>query len=335
MSDAKVQSLVLNEIFRLPPADAGDPFNFINEALLFLSRWSTAYAGPIAHGSPAYACLVGCERINTDVAGMTDCQEKQLFKEDTPADFLGKIYYCSHSFAKVFARTVPCASFSDCEAALAHGALSGRPVVFYNAAERRILWRLNGTDELKQMVFRPPSEAKLTTGNFEELLEDFHHNYTETPQGFTKPWSNANTLTTKPRLEEEIRDDLFIYLKQLSAHPMAVLREFHNSAGRTDLLIWFQEENKIFYVELKVLRGRVAGNAAKHIEWGKEGIAQAYSYRRLQPKQPGAGYACCFDARDENKEIPELVEFAKEKEVQYRRYFMFPSAKDMRITFMN
>ena len=123
---------------------------------------------------------------------------------------------------------------------------------------------------------------------------------------------------------------------------MAVLREFHNSAGRTDLLIWFQNENKIFYLELKILRGwqksggnRIQVKADQHITWGKEGIAQAYSYRRLQPHQPGAGYACCFDARDDNKELPELVEFAKEKDVQYKRYFMFTSAKDLRTTLMS
>jgi len=340
MSDPKVQTLVTHEVFQLPPAAAGEPFNFINEALHFLARWCAAYPGPLAHGAPSYVCLIGCERINDVVAGRANCTECKLFRDDTPADLLGRLYFCSYPFTRVFAQTTTLSSLNDCEAAVAAAGLTDCPVIFYNAAEHRILWRLNSGSELRQLILRAPSDSKLTSAKFDELLVEFHRNYTESPQGYTKPWYSAAKYLTKHELEEEIRDDLYLFLQHLSPEPMAVLREFYNPAGRTDLLVCFRDEKLIYYVELKVLRAWTKNGSARSQEkpedilnWGKKGVVQVVTYRR-QKNYPGAGYACCFDARERDEELPELVAFAKEQGVEYRRYFMFNSSEALQASLM-
>jgi hypothetical protein len=335
MNEADTSALVFHEVFRLPPSNAGDSFNFINESLLFLSRWCATYCDTIPHGVPAYTCLVGCERVFTDSTAQQGCQERLHFRDDTPADLLGRIYLCSYTFEKVFAQSVPCASLHDCESMLIKAGLNENPVVFFNAAERRVLWRLTSSDELHQAILRAPSCSELTCINFDNILVDFHHDYTETPQGYSRPWINASLRITKERLEDDIRDDLFLFLRHSATEPMSVLREYYNPDGRTDLLIYFRDEQQIYYVELKVLREWVkSGKGRKHIpvddqiSWGKKGIIQAYLYRRSS-KDQGKGYTCCFDAREINQELPELISFAQEKEVNYRRYYMHSSTESL------
>jgi hypothetical protein len=340
MSEQTERLSIVEEVFRLPPASAGDPFNFINEALIFLTRWCNAYPGVLAHGSPAYACFVGCERIGSDINSVDNCEEQKLFREDTPPDFLGKVYFCAYPLTRVFAKVTRLTSLHDCENALVSAGLLDRPVVFYNAAERRILWRLNAAGDLRQGIIRPAANSRLTTAQFDEVLIEFHRNYTETPQGYTKPWYSAPKFLTKADLEEEIRDDLFLFFRHMSPEPMSVLREFYNPAGRTDLLVVFREESQVYYVELKVLRGwqkngenRSRTDPQVQFDWAKKGIAQAHAYRRLN-NYPGAGYACCFDARELDSELPGLEEFAQEKDVRYRRYFMYASAETLQRSLM-
>ena len=115
----------------------------------------------------------------------------------------------------------------------------------------------------------------------------------------------------------------------------AVMREFFGSAGRADLLVYFQAEKQVFYIELKVLREyRLKRGKPYHVSenfnvrWAKMGIVQAYSYKRSH-RSIGVGYACCFDARKKNEELPGVDEFADKLDVQYRRFFMYPSADDL------
>lgn len=329
---ARTEQVLIEDLSRLPPARAGDPFNFINSVLDFLTRWCSTYSVSISLADEAYCCFVGFERVTAAVHAAGSFEECPFFRDDTPQDLLGKIYFCSSTCTAVFSRKGTFKNLGQCHAVIDELRAVDRPMVIFNAAERTVLWRVAKKAEIHQAVLRPQPVPKLTSEDFDKALEDFHYEYTATPQGLTKPWENAGKLLTKLDLEQEIRDDLFVYLRFLMQEPFAVQREFFGAAGRSDLFVYFYLEKRAIYVELKVLRAfvkkgkyRVAVPAQEAAERGSEGIAQASDYKKSN-RDVGVAYACCFDARSENLEIEELVHIASQLNVEYRRFFMYQSA---------
>ena len=336
MSDEKAELVLVRELPRIPPGSAGDPFNFINEILQFLTRWCSAYPHSIELGNPAYCCFIGCDRVTTVAESSADFVLRSLFREDTPQDLLAYIYLCAFPLNKVYARPVNLSNLAECEAVIADFGGVQRPSVIFNAADRRVLWRMPGSASLHQVIIRTEPAPKLMSSEFDKALDDFHYEYTEAPDGLSAPWENASEWLPKPQLEREIRNDLFVYLRNLMQDHFAVFREFFGSSGRADLLVHFHTEAKTFYIELKVLREfrlqrgvRIRHVSANfNLRWGKLGLAQAYSYKRSN-RHIGIAYACCFDARKKDDELPELVDLAKKFDVEYRRFFMYPSAENL------
>lgn len=332
MSANKTERILSRDLSRLPPAAAGDPFNFINAVLDFLTRWCSTYNLPVQLADEAYCCFVGFERVSEAVSKAGAFVLCPFFREDTPQDLLGKVYFASDTCSAVYGREVPMKNLGHCDAQLKKLEVADRPVVIFNAADRKVLWRVDPTAEMRQVVLQPQPAPRITSAEFDQTLTDFHKEYTETPQGLTKPWQSAPKLLTKADLEEEIRDDLFVYLRFMMQEQFGVFRESFGAAGRADLLVYFHAEREVFYVELKVLRGytkrrnsRARVSNARIIAWGRAGIAQAFNYKQSN-RRVGTAYACCFDAREGNNEIQELNDFAVELNVEYRRFFMYSSA---------
>jgi hypothetical protein len=340
LSEGKTDQFLTRELPHLPPSSAGAPFNFVNEVLEFLCRWCSTYPGTIQLGAPAYCCFIGVERVASEVPLDPAFLECPLFREDTPQDLLDQVYISAFPLSRVFARKARFQKNHDCVALIGELGMQARPIVIFNAANRSVLWRIEG-DEFHQTTLALSQAPKLLSKDFDRTLKDFHIEYTATPQGLTKPWLSVRQLLTKHELEEEIRDDLYIYLRFKMQDQFAVLREFYASTGRTDLLVCFHEEKQTLYVELKVLRSfqksganRTAVSETEILDWGKKGIAQAYSYR-LASQGVGVSYACCFDARGKDEEIQALVDFAKQMNVQYRRFFIHTSAESLHRSFMS
>ncbi len=307
---SKAEAVLVRDLPRLSPSEAGSAFNFVDAALQFLSRWCAAYTSPTKLGDESYCCFVGLERVSDGVASAASFSVCECFRED---EFRIN-------------------SFADCHRIIAELNVADRPVIMFNSADRKVLWRAHATGEMHEALFRTEISAAVTSADFERVLKDFHYEYTASPQGLTKPWYSAPKLLTRPDLEQEIRDDLFVYLRFLLQDPFAVFREVVGGAGRADLLVYFHAEKEVFFLELKVLRAfvrkgksRAAVRAEKTLSWAKEGIAQAFNYKRSN-RSVGTAYACCFDARLSDTEIQELVDFAAELSVEYRRFFMFNSA---------
>jgi hypothetical protein len=328
----KIDRILARDLPRLAPAGASDSFNFIDAVLQFLTRWCATYPPGIALGSPAYCCFVGFERMTARITQDSAFTLCSCFREDTPQDLPGKVYFASATLSAVFARTFEMSSFADCQKTINDLAVENRPIVIFNAADRRVLWRADTDDEMREALLRPEVPAKVTSTDFDQILEHFHFEYTASPQGLSKPWYSAPKLLTKPDLENIVRDNLFVYLRFLLQEPFAVFREVVGGAGRADLLVYFHTEKEVFYVELKILRGytrkgksRASVSAAKILAWGKEGIAQAFNYKRSN-RSVGTAYTCCFDARLADVEMQELIDFAKQLNVEYRRFFMYSSA---------
>jgi hypothetical protein len=329
---SRTEEILNQELPRFAPAAAGDPFNFVTTVMEFLIRWCSTYQLPTELSAEAYCCFVGFDRVNDATEKCSGFDARPYFRDDTPQDLLGNVYFSSLTCSSVFCRKCKLKSFADCETLITELGVGDQPVVLFNAANGKILWRINNQTEVRQAILKREPMPRLTSADFDKALLNFHYEYTAAPQGYTKPWENAAKLITKHDLEAEIRDDLFLCLRFLMQEQLAVIREFFGSIGRTDLLVVFRAEDVVVYVELKVLRSFVkAGKSRKPVpksetvDWGKKGIAQAFNYKRTNANI-GTAYACCFDARSEDSEIKELVAFAKDRSVEYRRFYMYSSA---------
>lgn len=341
--ESKVAEVLANQISLLPAGEPEDPMTFVIEVQQFLVNWRSAYPDNSLLDQPAYSCFIGCQRVGSFVLGFQDFKKCSQFRDDTPQDLLGKIYLSSFPLNAVFSKEASFSSFGDCENAVLEIADDGTSVVVFNAAANKIFWatKVDGGFEWKQAFLTPKKSSGLNSGNFDDELNHFHYEYTSTPQGLVKPWLNAGKLIPKPDLEGEIRDYLYVHLRGLAHHQFAVLRELYGAAGRTDLLVIFNEEKlPSCYVELKVLiKYRMVNGSPVSVSenesttWGKKGIAQAFNYRRSN-RGVGFAYACCFDCRKDDNEIQELVDFAKEKDVNYRRYFIHSSADGLHSSVM-
>lgn len=341
MNDDKIDQFLQQELPHLPPLAAGERFNFVDEVLGFLRKWHSAYCSSIPLGHPAYCCFVGHERITDAVKATEGFSERALFRDDTPPDLLGHCYFCSFPFNRVYAKANKMANLDECMAFIEELGGSDQPFIIFNAPARRVFWRARKAEPLHQVVLSEGSVVKFTSGHFEEALQRFHIDYTETPEGLCNPWENAKQLLTQSHLEAGIRNHLYVFMKYEMEDCHAVIREYQAPAGRADLKIYFHAERKAIFIELKVLREfRRNKNGRKHvpekvnIRWGKKGIAQAYAYKRSQ-RGAAIAYACCFDARKDNEELPQLVDLAEKCGVLYKRYFMCSSTDQLHDSITN
>jgi hypothetical protein len=341
MSDPKVQTTVAAHVPFLSPAKAGDPFNFVNEVLKFLTRWSAVYHASVPLGQPAYCCFIGCDRVSSIADGFGGFIERPMFRDDTPQDLLGSVYLASEPLTKIYSRGASFQNLGQCEAVAAELGQASRPIVIFNAAERRMFWKLPADGNYSSLVITH-SEDKLTSAGFDDALDRFHRAYTETPNGWCDAWDDPGQLITRRNLERIIRNNLFLFLRTLVRNDLAVFCEYYNPAGRADLLVLFLETSEAFAVELKVLRsyhmskgGSRKSMSAKFNEWwASRGIAQAYSYKRAESRI-SAGYACSFDARADNTDIPSLEILANKLNVKHRKFYMFNSADRLHKSHLN
>ena len=334
MSTFNTRAFLEKELGRVPSAPANDPINFIVEVIEFLQRWVSAHPGPITEGQSAYCIFVGYERVLAKVATDASYTRHMHFRGDTPQDLLGNVYLVSYPLAAVYGKSVGLANLTDCDGQYRAHADAQQPYVFFNAAAGSATWCTGAENEICTVPIRNITGLCLKPENLEETLEGFHKECTRTPQALALPWRSGEKLIPKRDLEQEIRNWLFVYLRNFVSGEHSVYREVYNSVGRADLLIWFPIQQIKCYLELKVLRKFYPSNNAagftkepksKMLEWGEAGIRQAYSYKDSE-KINGDTYACCFDARGENTKIPQFEALAKSLGVRYLQFIMYPSA---------
>jgi hypothetical protein len=329
MSDEDVRQFLETEIADLPVGSAEDPLNFVDEVVIVLNRWTTTFNQEIGLEKPAYCCFVNCDRVRQIVETHEGFSHKQYFRDDTPQDFLGKIYLCSPTLQSVFARPVVASSIDDLTKEIAALGLSAQAIIVFNAASKQAFWR-SGTGTDLVPIQLDGGIAQLNSADFDEELKRFYIEYTATPQGWVKPWKNAKKRLTKDHLEHEIRDYLCIFLKLKHKKWVLVTRESYEPTGRADLKIYFILERISFFIELKVFRI----SDSDTVELGKHGIAQAHAYR-IANDESGVAYACCYDARATNSDFQELKDYADSMNVRYRRYFVYQSTGDFQRSFIH
>jgi hypothetical protein len=181
----------------------------------------------------------------------------------------------------------------------------------------------------------PPSNqhSPWTFDRLETELDRLHAAFTRAPQGVVMPWVNAGLGLTVDRLELRISKALAFAL-DVNFPRGSVLAEPESSSGRIDVFLTpgVLAIGAAGVIEVKVLRGFKASKgkrtkvAAKFNNWWAiKGIKQADIYR--QDYSAGVAYLCCFDARDDDADLPEVEKAAKARGVRSKRYFMYRSGE--------
>lgn len=160
----------------------------------------------------------------------------------------------------------------------------------------------------------------------------FHDEATRTHRCATSQWiwdTSGSKVKLKESPEAQIQSSLVVHLRArfrpFNAH---VNEEAHNPGGRTDIRIsrfssGAQRHEVTTMIELKVLFPNKSDKW--NLEWAKNGITQAASYRLLNTD---ACFACVFDARiDKSQSLDCLVPYAELKKVEFRQYSMTPPDK--------
>lgn len=333
MTDNELQEFVEDELPNVAIGDVNDPLNFVTDLVSFLQGWMTAYGASLTVDQPAYCCFVQCDRVTQVADSNGGFSLQRYFRDDTPQNLLGRIYLSSATLQMVYSKCISVASLEEVQREIEILTVSPQVVVIFNAASKRAFWRTGTDTNLSTITIPGESPEKLHPEDFDTELDQFHLECTATPSGLAQPWKNASKFIPRERLENGIRDSLCLFLRPRNKKSLLVIRESFEPTGRADLKVFFIAEKVIYFLELKVLRIKessgVAVKKSKMVEWAKEGIVQAHTYREANDPS-GVAYACCYDARGTDEEIVELVEFASAHNVIYRRYFMYPSAKEYR-----
>jgi hypothetical protein len=331
-TNASTQAFVAGNLPSMSPGTAEDPLNFVDLVVKRLHHWAAAYPGAAHLDTPAYCCFVLCDRVAKIADALPEFKARPYFRDDTPQDMLGHIYLCSFTLQTVFSREFSGSNIDDLIREVGGLGLATRPLVIYNSANKRALWRVSNETDFTAVEVGGNLKRQLRSRDFDKELQRFHLKYTSTPQGWAMPWKDPKKLQTKDNLEVEIRNWLCVALRLTYEDSLSVSIEHQEPTGRADLKVLFIAERVPYFLELKVFRkvrpvkGKLTSvsNAAT-IKWGKEGVTQAHLY--LQANDDfGVAYACCYDARGKDEEVEEVKEYAESKKVRYRRYFMFPSA---------
>jgi hypothetical protein len=314
------------------PGSAEDPLNFVDLVVKWLHRWASTFGAATDLQSPAYCCFILCDRVLSIAEALSEFQARPLFRDDTPPDALGRLYLCSGTLQTVFAKAFIGANMDDVVREVEDLSLGGSTIVIFNSATKRALWRDQNQNDFTAIEVGGKFNKRLRPKDFDKELDRFHLKYTSNPQGWALPWKDGKSLQTKDNLEVEIRNWLCVVLRLQYEGSLSVSMEHQEPTGRADLKVFFIAERIPYFLELKVFRkvrpvkGRLVSVSKNDtIKWGKDGVAQAYSYL-LANDEIGVAYVCCYDARGKDEEVLEVKAYAQKMKIQYRRFYMFPSA---------
>lgn len=178
----------------------------------------------------------------------------------------------------------------------------------------------------------PPSNqhSSWTLARLEAELTNLHAAFTRTPSGVVMPWVNAGEGLTVDRLELRISKAL-AYALDVNFARGSVLAEAGSASGRIDIFLTPAVlVTGAGVIEVKVLRSYRTSKGAKikvsaefNEKWAVKGVKQADIYRN--DYSASVAYLCCFDARDDDADLPEVEKVAKSRGVKSKRYFMYRS----------
>jgi len=258
----------------------------------------------------------------------------------TSTDISGKIIFANANLRSAYYSKTPIKTTEQGAILLSGLGLQNAPCIIFKPAEEfKIAWSPDGISTSPSNITHLPIKGldKVSKEELDEVLKDFHKRNTEFPNGTAMVWDSATKRIVIRNCEASIRDSLHRHLRDrvFASNAKLILREYELENGRVD--IWIapsvvRPHTGACLIELKVLRSRpFSGSSSNNAtyssntneRWARRGVNQAARYKAID--NADLGYTCCFDARDDDNELPDIVKLANEKDVCFRRYFMYSS----------
>ncbi len=335
LDDAALASLRgagLAGVPHLPASNEGLEAEFFARVYDYTRRWLLDKNRPVPGANPCVFVL--SRAIRQDVARL-NASIIHYLNSSADEDVCGGVFIANEDFS-IVARlpSQDCGNLKRVVVALQSTELHEAPhTVFRPDRGELILCKrgILGTNRCVQLVLDP--HKQLSQSDLERHIWDFHRQYTQTPSGHLRPWkgATANRITIE-ELEVRISSMLTVHLRGLVGLDNVRMEE-QTSHGRVDVSIVGAAMAPGVggcALELKVLRSKKTAGARtvnvtleKMLEYAKEGVGQAVEYR--QNVGANLAYLCCFDARLNDEDQPEVIALGKSKKVEVRRYFMYES----------
>jgi hypothetical protein len=257
---------------------------------------------------------------------------KPSFRNLRPPAIGGNVYVCNGNLREMLQFA---AGFSDETAPLQF--LADRnlehcsAIVFLPAQDAVLLHESNADlNDAVRYELGAVSKHPFQFSHLDSHLTNFYRRFVESHHGACDIWAVAGDRKLKPRPEQQIQRNLVVFLEFIVGTQGAkVDQEILTTWGRSDVRVLAYSsptEFKEAIMELKVLG--VGSQDPK--AWALSGVQQLVDYRQGKEAQTADCYLCCYDARKEDKDIPEVVATAIKESVIHRRYFMKTPGYGMR-----
>ena len=255
----------------------------------------------------------------------TALEEAHSFRNLFDQALGGYVHVCSLEMKKVWRRKVGFTDGASTLTWLSKSPASDCVAIVFVPKQRMALIRRAGMDlnECERIEFGKVPAKAFDFSQVDALLDRFHKDWTKTKDGNCRIWQHAGNRKLNQHPEQQIQGCLKGYF-ELTVRPLGayVQEEFKTRMGRGDVqLVRFRagQPPETCVMELKVLFPDKTQIWNRN--WALSGIKQVLDYRESEG-EPGPSYLCCFDARKQDADIPEVVAAAGKAAVTHKRYFM-------------
>lgn len=303
-----------------------DELAFENELYRYASDWLEQHEDSKDQAKP-YAIVLSRsitdDQITLAQAGITG-RRYEAFKHQRGNEITGCLILATMNFEQAI--VVKIDSALDAQSLFEAVSSCGCGNRIYGVLEPHpknlIVRRPNGS--VRSMVVPSSNQhSPWTNERLEDELGRLHAAFTRAPNGVVMPWLNAKEGLTVDRLELRISKAL-AYALDVNFLRGSILSEAESSSGRIDIYLapGVLTSGAAGIIEVKVLRRYKSANF--NTWWANKGVKQADIYRN--DYSASVAYLCCFDARDDDEDQPEVEAFAASRNVRSRRYFMYRSS---------
>lgn len=326
---------------KVPGTDAQDPYGFLVEATQYAQAWLSRQEQSPGDLKP---CAFVLSRALASEPNLASFSFMNAFRSRYDVELSGQLLLASENLAKVYGAPLDLATTSIYDA-IAKAGYSGRTTLLFFPKESEVVVCPKGVGDFtcRHNIFGTV-RSSLTQDEFDGLLDEFHTDWTKTPEAHLRPWKNQKEFIPIEDLELRIEGPL-VYVLQMTLGYSNIQKEPQTSLGRIDIYVGpgvLQIPLGACVIELKVLRSRLPSGGkngftsvsqSDNEERAKEGIYQADDYRGRM--RANLAYLCCFDARKDDENVPpSLGALANQKKVFLRRYYMHrsvPAARQAKI----
>jgi hypothetical protein len=319
---------------QLPASNEGLEAEFFGKVHAYSRSWLIERGGDAGGASPC--AFVLSRAIQQDIARL-GAQVVPYLASCPDADVAGRLFISNDDLSVI--AEVPSASCGT-PAAIAQSLTAlnltdSADAIFRTARSEIIICRQGVLGPNSRVRIELEAAPQFSLLNLEQEIWEFHRMFTQTPSGYLLCWrgSPADRVTVE-HVERQISGLLAFYLGSLVGFDNVSMEHF-SPHGRLDVKVSGHAMVPGIgpcALELKVLRSRQAAKNSKGwtliselrmIKHGKEGVDQAVEYRH--DIGGTVAYLCCFDARLQDIDQPEVQDYANANHVTLRRYFMYES----------